>query len=211
MELAVCVHENVRWPLSAGVPLSEKVDPLNAVPESGRDCRDGCDASNADGDDAVLDGADIENLLDDEDEGLCEVLAELELEGAIGSGDAEMSDKPVAGKHASKKAPLGLLVPVCKDSVVKLPLERPITRQGSSVFYGPTRVGTMSYLVHWSPAAVSANCLIHEDCFFTAPMLGEHAPTDDTIVQWLGEAMCFKCAADHVSHAPEGAYNRRRS
>eukprot|EP00435_Cladocopium_sp_Y103_P056639 s14_g19.t1 len=95
------------------------------------------------------------------------------------------------------------------DLVVKAPLLGEIVRKGNEVLCGGSKCGTMSYLLHWNPAAIAANCAIHENCFVTSPLVGE-VVSEDSLVHWLGQAFCFRSAAEHVSCAPLGTYHRRR-
>ena len=90
--------------------------------------------------------------------------------------------------------------------IIKAPLFGEITRQGNQVFCGTTPCGCISYLLHWRPAASSATCSVHPDCYVTAPI----ELNDDILIRWLGEAHCYRNATDHGKFAPSGCYHRRR-
>ena len=91
--------------------------------------------------------------------------------------------------------------------VIKAPLKGEIIRRGNHVFNNACKCGSISYLLHWSPPAISGTCAVHADCFLTCPLL---TGDEDSIVRWLGEAFCFQNAAHHGTAAPPGSYHRRR-
>lgn len=94
------------------------------------------------------------------------------------------------------------------DSVIfKAPLAGEIKRVGHQIFCSDAKCGNLSYLLHWDPPAVAANCCVHANCYITSPLL---ETDDDEMVSWLGQAYCFKNSSDHVSMAPKGSYNRRQ-
>ena len=93
------------------------------------------------------------------------------------------------------------------ELVVKNPLPGPITRQGNSIFCGGVKTGSISFLFHWTPAALAGNCCIHgQGCYYTTPFQGSD---EDAMIQWLGEARCYNSAADHLRCVPKHAYYQR--
>lgn len=88
--------------------------------------------------------------------------------------------------------------------IAKKPLAGTISRVGNGVYCNRVQTGAISYLVHWTPAAISAKCLVHgNQCYFTAPLLEVN---EDCVVRWLGEANCFANASDHMRCSPKLAY-----
>ena len=92
--------------------------------------------------------------------------------------------------------------------IVKLPQVGDIKRSGNCIYCGDVKTGSISYLTHWDPAAIAANCHIHgsDVCYFTMPLLGTE---EDEMIRWLGEAGCYRNAKDHLACIPDSAYNRR--
>ena len=110
---------------------------------------------------------------------------------------------------ADESAPTGSSSDPVADLVVKAPLPGQIVRKGNEILCGGSRCGTLSYLLHWSPAAIAANCAVHENCFVTSPLAGD-VVSEDALVHWVGQAFCFRSGAEHVSCAPQGPYHRRK-
>ena len=92
--------------------------------------------------------------------------------------------------------------------IVRLPMSGHIRRVGNQVFNGDTKCGAIRYLTHWEPMAFAANCCVHgSNCYVTLPLL---TGDEDALVQWLGQAYCFRNAEEHRGIAPPLAYERRR-
>lgn len=93
--------------------------------------------------------------------------------------------------------------------VVKQPTQGEIWRQGAAVFRGPTSCGRISFFLHWDRAAILATCTVHADsCYATAPLVG--GCSEDSLVAWLGDALAYKSASDHLKFLPPGCYHQRR-
>ncbi len=95
--------------------------------------------------------------------------------------------------------------------VVKAPLLGEITRIGNEVLCGGSKCGTLSYLIHWRPPALAANCTVHTDCFVTCPLIAGDNAFEDGLTNWLGQAYCFSDRQNHCACAPKGSYQRRRA
>ena len=92
------------------------------------------------------------------------------------------------------------------DYEIKLPLPGDIKRVGNTIFCGAQKTGSVSYLVHWVPAAIAVKCFIHDNCFITAPLLNVN---EDPLVTWVGEAPAYLSGEVHGKHVPKGCYHRR--
>ena len=140
---------------------------------------------------------------EDEDDGLegigpDELLDLLEEANAEPEGDED--DGPAANKDSENRF----------DNVVfKAPMDGKISRKGADVYCGDMRCGSISYLIHWNPAAYSANCRIHANCYVTMPLVGPDSD-EDLLVGWLGSAPSFRTGEDHGLCAPKGSYHRRK-
>lgn len=110
----------------------------------------------------------------------------------IGSLDTDDASDKLAGNNAA---------------VFKAPLPGEIRRVGNEVLCGDAKCGTLAYLVHWNPAAIAANCVVHSNCYLTAPLIDSD---EDSLIRWLGEGFCFRSAEDHRSCAPKGCYSSRK-
>ena len=90
--------------------------------------------------------------------------------------------------------------------VIKQPLPGEIRREGRFVFCGAVKCGSVSFLMHWSPPAIVASCMLHSDCCVSVPLVDGD---EDSLVRWLGEAVCYKSGLDHATCRPKGSYNKR--
>ena len=93
------------------------------------------------------------------------------------------------------------------DFVVTAPLTGVISRKGNEIYCGDTKCGSISYLVHWNPAAMAGNCLVHNNCYVTCPLIGGD---NDELTHWVGRAFSFRNAEEHGACRPKGSYHRRR-
>ena len=118
--------------------------------------------------------------------------------------DDALSDHDTKNESSKKRNASNLDL---DEIVVRAPLAGEICRKGNNVFCNGSKCGSISYLLHWSPAAISGTCAVHADCFMTCPLL---TGDEDSIVRWLGEAYCFRNSADHGTAVPPGSYHRRR-
>ena len=110
----------------------------------------------------------------------------------IGSLDTDDASDKLAGNNAA---------------VFKAPLPGEIRRVGNEVLCGDAKCGTLAYLVHWNPAAIAANCVVHSNCYLAAPLIDSD---EDSLIRWLGEGFCFRSAEDRRSCAPKGCYSSRK-
>ena len=153
----------------------------------------------------------IVNLLQDElpDEGgdgslddavvqdaLLEILEEICVDDELSRRD---EDSSTVSKRKSPASDLDNLV-------VKLPLAGDITLVGRQVFCAGSRCGSISFLTHWDPPAMSGHCAVHPNCFVTCPLV---TGDQDALVKWIGSAFCFRSADDHGKSTPKGSYHRR--
>ena len=136
-------------------------------------------------------------LGDDFSEEVLDLLTELEMENVWGS--SVRSEKNSDARAPSRKEKIF-------SDVIKQPLPDDIRREGRNVFCGPTKCGHIAYLTHWTPAAIVATCNLHTDCFVSCPLV---SGDEDSLVQWLGEAVCFSSGSDHSACRPRGSYNKR--
>ena len=140
------------------------------------------------------------------------LMAELDFDEAFGNVSDDMGDSSTDKKSKAKDRPDMHDVdfdPFDRDPglVVKQPLPGAITRSGNSIYCAGFKVGSISYLVHWTPPALAGNCAIHgQGCYYTTPLLESD---EDSMVKWLGEAQCYKSAADHMRCVPPHAYYQR--
>ena len=111
-------------------------------------------------------------------------------------------DDPSLASDATGKSP-----DERSDFVVAAPLTGEISRRGNEIFCGDAKCGSISYLVHWNPAAMAGNCLVHSNCYVTCPLLGAD---DDELIRWVGRAFSFRNAEEHGACRPRGAYHRRK-
>ena len=110
--------------------------------------------------------------------------------------------------EADVDALFGADSPGLENMVVKLPVTGEVKRVGSSIYTGSIKSGQLSYFTHWTPPAILAVCAIHEDCYTTAPLIGD-AVSEDSLVQWLGQGPSFKSEKDHGKFIPAGTYKKR--
>ncbi len=96
--------------------------------------------------------------------------------------------------------------------IIKQPVEGEVRLDGRMVFRGNIKCGCLNYLLHWQPAAMAANCMLHSDCYITSPLVDDNGngPSEDDLVRWLGEAPCYRTGADHLALRPAGSYEKRR-
>lgn len=123
-----------------------------------------------------------------------EVQAEQDLDALYSSLDVEQS---------SKKASSSDSVIVFDPSLAK----GEIRREGQAIYRGSVRLGKISYFLHWSPACYLATCECHESCYVTA---GLTSVSEDTLIQWVGDAAAYKSSADHMAMLPHGVYKHRK-
>lgn len=138
-----------------------------------------------------------------------DLMAEIQLDDAFGGDDREPAPSVSSSSFVSKRAKAAVDL-VDSKVVVKQPLAGTISRRGNSIYCGEVKTGTVSYLAHWTPAAIAGNCIVHGAgvCYCTMPLLGAD---EDGLVRWLGEASCYASAADHMSCVPTEAYHSRRT
>ena len=135
-------------------------------------------------------------------DGFLDLMAEMQIDEAFGN-EAEDDVKPSSASKTKHAEPVDVVEP---HLVVKQPLTESISRSGNSIYCGSLKTGTISYLTHWSPAAMAGNCLVHGNCYCTVPLLGGD---EDSLIRWIGEAKCYNSAADHMACVPADAYFRR--
>lgn len=143
--------------------------------------------------DDVLDGNDIDLPLPPD------LLVELHMEEAIAG-----EEHPNQSKKTKDK--------VFTD-IIKQPVEGDVRLEGRTVFRGSIKCGCLNFLLHWEPAAMAANCMLHSNCYITSPLLagdGGKGPSEDDLVRWLGEGPCYRTGADHLALRPAGSYEKRR-
>ena len=121
---------------------------------------------------------------------------------AFGLGEDESDVMEDLVREASLDAMSSNLVPVREPINVS-----DCARRGNVVTVSGTRVGCLSYLLHWSPPSFSASCSCHDDCYVTAALdrVGE-----DSMQNWLQQGPRFLTAADHMRCRPAGTYKQRR-
>lgn len=147
-------------------------------------------------------------------EALLDLFGELAVDDAVDDDDDDADVKSAAAAPVSKRKLNTRGTSSINDDdtldstggIIKAPLFGEITRQGNQVYCGTSPCGSISYLLHWRPPATSATCTVHPDCYVTAPIEMQ----DDILVRWLGEAYCYRNAADHGKFSPSGCYHRRR-
>lgn len=142
-------------------------------------------------------------------EAFAELVDELCVDDAFSDHDTtSLNSKKNQSKKRNARSSVDAASKLDLDAiVVKAPLAGEICRKGNIVYCNGSKCGSISYLLHWSPAAISGTCAVHTDCFMTCPLL---TGDEDSIVRWLGEAYCFQNAADHGTATPPGSYHRRR-
>ena len=123
---------------------------------------------------------------------LLELMEELAMDQDGPSAASDVADKP-SGEST--------------DLVVTAPMTGAISRKGNEVYCGDTKCGSISYLVHWNPAAMAGNCLVHSNCYVTCPLLGGD---EDELTHWVGRAFSFRNAEEHGACRPKGSYHRRK-
>ena len=128
-------------------------------------------------------------------------MGELELEKRFGD-DTENCDEE-NGSSSSFVKPW--------QKIVKLPNSDPhalVRKEGNNVFKGVTRVGKISFLVHWQPPAMVAQCALHGDsCCASTPLVD--GADEDALVSWLADGLSYRNGEEHMALAPEKCYNRR--
>jgi len=147
-------------------------------------------------------------------EALLDLFGELAVDDAVDDDDDDADVKSAAAAPVSKRKLNTRGTSSINDDdtldstggIIKAPLFGEITRQGNQVYCGTSPCGSISYLLHWRSPATSATCTVHPDCYVTAPI----EMHDDILVRWLGEAYCYRNAADHGKFSPSGCYHRRR-
>ena len=97
-----------------------------------------------------------------------------------------------------------------KQTVVKQPVKGEVKLSGTGVFLADLKVGSISYFLHWSPPAILAQCATHDDCYCTAPLLGEARVPEDELIAWVGQGPSFRSAQDHAQFIPRGCYRKRQ-
>lgn len=97
--------------------------------------------------------------------------------------------------------------------IIKQPAEGEVRLEGRTVFRGNIKCGCLNFLLHWEPAAMAANCMLHSNCYITSPLLPGNdgkGPSEDDLVCWLGDGPCYRTGADHSALRPAGSYEKRR-
>ena len=137
------------------------------------------------------------------DDAVCpDALLEIMEEMCVEDEFAANQDPDSNSSTASKRKPHANLDKV----VVKLPLAGEITSKGRHIFCAGSQCGSISYLTHWSPPAMAGNCSVHSNCYVTCPLL---TGDENSLIQWVGSAFCYRNADDHGKSAPKGSYHRR--
>ena len=137
-------------------------------------------------------------------EAVTDLVSELFLENTFENGTSDPENKSLSGSR-TKRSSTVQTEKIFTD-VITQPLPGEITREGRYVLCGTVRCGTVSYLTHWSPPAIVAACALHSDCCVSVPLIDGD---EDSLVKWLGEAVCYKSGSDHSACRPKGSYNKR--
>ena len=83
------------------------------------------------------------------------------------------------------------------------------SRKGNILMVSGKRVGSISYLLHWTPPSISATCSCHEEgCYVTGSLA---AVDEDQLQDWLYQGPRFDSKDAHLLYKPRGSYNQRRS
>lgn len=123
------------------------------------------------------------------DDAIADLVAEMECDNIFSTFRGEKSETESA-----------------EDVVVRVFHTEEIKLCGNTVFAGDVKCGTLSWLVHWDPPAIAANCTVHSGCYCTAPIHFD----EQELVQWLGQAISYKDGQAHGRFVPKGTYNKRR-
>lgn len=81
------------------------------------------------------------------------------------------------------------------------------SRVGNTLYIAGKPVGSISYLLHWEPASLSARCKIHEKCICTGDI---NRISEDDLEEWLYQGQRYSTSEAHLQVKPEGCYNTRR-
>ena len=81
------------------------------------------------------------------------------------------------------------------------------SRKGNAIYSKNRKVGTVNYLLHWSPPSFSGSCLCHDGCYITASV--EKVDEED-VVKWLQDGPKYVDSESHLACKPSGSYNKRR-